>query len=127
MSSIVDVAISTETTKYAPDSPQWRREVGALHNDLNRETGSVTTQSAPVPGTRGGVVEVILALGTSGALVAAVQVLRAWLGRDKTRTLTVTWTDSDGGRRQLTVTGENLDQRSFQALSESIGKMIEDR
>ena len=126
MSSVVDVAISTETTKYAPDSPQWRREVGALHNDLNRETGSVTTQSAPVPGTRGGVVEVILALGTSGALVAAVQVLRAWLGRDKTRTLTVTWTDSDGGRRQLTVTGENLDQSSFQALSESIGKKIED-
>ncbi|MEU5155539.1 hypothetical protein [Glycomyces sp. NPDC021274] len=125
MSSTVEVAISTETAKYAPDSPQWRREVAALHAELHRETGRVATQSMPVSGTKGGVVEIILALGTSGALLSAVQVFRAWLGRDKTRTITATWTDEDGKERRFTLTGENIDQQSLTAMSESIGRMIE--
>lgn len=125
MSSTVEVAISTQTAKYAPDSPQWRREVAALNTDLHRETGSATTRSTPMPGTKGGIVEIILALGTSGALVSAVQVFRAWLGRDKTRSITVSWTDEDDKERRLTVTGENIDQQSFTALNESIGRMIE--
>ncbi|MDA1360482.1 hypothetical protein O1R50_12665 [Glycomyces luteolus] len=127
MSSTVDVAISTETAKYAPDSPQWRREVAAFATDLSRETGSVTTRSTNVPGTKGGIAEVILALGTSGALVSAVQVFRAWLGRDKTRTITATWTDEDGKEQRFTLTGENIDQQSLTTLSESIGRMIEGR
>jgi hypothetical protein len=127
MSPTVEVVISTETTKYAPDSPQWQREVAALHTELNRETGAVTTQSTPVPGTKGTAVDVILALGTSGALVAAVEIIRAWLGRDKTRTITATWTDEDGKERRFTLTGENIDQQSLTALSESIGRMIEGR
>jgi hypothetical protein len=127
MSSTVEVVISAETAKYAPDSPQWRRETAGLASELDRETGSVATRSTAVPGTRGAVVEVILALGTSGALLSAVQVFRAWLGRDKTRSITTTWTDEDGKERQVTVTGENIDQQSFNALNESIGRMIEGR
>lgn len=125
MSSTVDVVISAETAKYAPDSPQWRRETAALHSDLQRETGSVTTQSTPAPGAKGAAVDVILALGTSGALVSAVQILRAWLGRDKTRSITATWTDEDGKERRFTLTGQNIDQQSLNTLSESIGRMIE--
>jgi hypothetical protein len=127
MSPAVEVAISTETAKYAPDSPQWQREVAALHTELHRETGAVTTESTPVPGTKGTADDVILALGTSGALVSAVQVFRAWLNRDKTRTITATWTDDDGKERRFTLTGENIDQQSLTALSESIGRMIEGR
>ncbi|MDR7339496.1 hypothetical protein J2S69_003215 [Glycomyces lechevalierae] len=71
--------------------------------------------------------DVILALGTSGALVATVEIVRSWLGRDKTRTITATWTDEDGKERRFTLTGENIDQQSLTALSESIGRMIEGR
>jgi hypothetical protein len=127
MSSTVEVAISTETAKYAPDSPQWRREVADLHAGLQRETGTVTTQSTNRPGMKGGAVEIILALGTSGALLSAVQVFRAWLGRDKTRSITATWTDAEGKEQRFTLTGENIDQQSLTALSESIGRMIEGR
>lgn len=127
MSPTVEVAISTETAKYAPDSPQWRREVAALHTDLQRETASLTTRSDSSTGTKGTAVDVILALGTSGALVAAVEIIRAWLGRDKTRTITATWTDEDGKERRFTLTGDNIDQQSLTALSESIGRMIEGR
>lgn len=127
MSSTVEVAISTQTAKYDPDHSDWRNQVAALHTDLQRETGAVATRSEPALGTKGGFVDVILALGTSGALVAAVEVLRAWLGRDKTRSITATWTDEDGKERRFTLTGENLDQQSLTALSESIGRMIEGR
>lgn len=127
MSSVVELSISTGTSKYTPDSPQWRREVADLHNELHRGTGAVQEASIPVPGTKGGFVDVVLALGTSGALVAAVEIFRAWLGRDKTRELTVVWTDEDGKEKRFTVTGKHIDQRSFEALSESIGRMIEGR
>ncbi|WP_205324074.1 hypothetical protein [Glycomyces sp. YM15] len=127
MSSTVDVVISAETAKYAPDSPQWRREVAALHSELQSATGAAATRSTPVPGARDGIVQVILALGSSGALISAVQVFRAWLGRDKTRTITATWTDEHGETQRFTLTGENIDQQSLTALSESIGRMIEGR
>lgn len=127
MSSVVELSISTGTSKYASDSPQWRREVADLHSDLNRETGAVTTQSSPVTGTRGGIETVILALGSAGVFTATVECLRIWLGRDKTRSLTVDWTDADGKKQSLKVTGEHIDQRSFERLSESIGRMIEGR
>jgi hypothetical protein len=53
-----------------------------------------------------------------------VECFRAWLRRDKTRTLTVTGTDGEAAARTTTVTGENIDQASFQALAEAIGKAM---
>jgi hypothetical protein len=47
----------------------------------------VAKTTTPQPGTKGGTETIILALGSSGALLAAVEVFKAWLGRDRERVL----------------------------------------
>jgi len=44
--------------------------------------------------------------------------------RDKTRTLTLAWTDDNGAEQTVTVTGDNIDQASFQALAEATGRRL---
>lgn len=127
MPLVPEMTITTDTDRYDAASRQWRAQAAELHASLRDEVGSVSLRSDPAPGSKGAVEAVILALGSSGALVVAEHCFRAWLGRDKTRSLTVTWTDETGEERKVSVTGERLDQRSFQALTESIGRMIEDR
>lgn len=122
---MVEVRIEAETSRYAPDSPQWRNELAELHRMLGAEAGTVSLRpNEGTKGTRGAIEAVILALGSSGSITAAVMCFRAWLGRDKTRTLNLTWTDGQREER-VTLTGENIDQRSFQTLAESIGRTIE--
>ncbi len=127
MALVPEVTIATDTGTYDIESGQWRAQVTELHASLRDEVGTISLRSAPAPDAKGTLETVILALGSSGALLAAEHCFRAWLGRDKTRSLTVTWTDDTGKERKLSITGERLDRRSFKAFTESIGRMLEDR
>ncbi|MFB9659066.1 hypothetical protein ACFQS3_13310 [Glycomyces mayteni] len=124
----VAVEITASTGKYADDSPQWRSELGALYRELESRAGRVALRSGETQeGHRGTTEAVIIALGSSGAITAAVTCFRLWLDRDKTRTLDVEWTDPDETRHHLRLTGENIDRQSFQALAEAIGRALEGR
>ena len=125
MDESVDVAILPGSGRFDPEGQQWRDQVAALYVLLGEDAGAVSLRGASVPGTKGAVDAVILALGSSGALTAAVACFRAWLKRDKTRTLTATWTDDTGAERAVTVTGDNIDQTSFRALAQAISKRLD--
>lgn len=122
-----ELTITADTGTYDVESAQWRAQVAELHTNLRDEVGTVSLRSEAAPGSKGTIEAVILALGSSGALLVAEHCFRAWLNRDKTRSLTVVWTDDTGKEHKVSVTGERLDQRSFQALTESIGRMLEGR
>ncbi|MFJ9459123.1 hypothetical protein ACIRST_29055 [Kitasatospora sp. NPDC101447] len=120
------MAILAETGRFDSGDARWQDQVAALHTALREEAGTVFSRRVPKPGWKGTVDTVILAVGSSGALTAAVACFRAWLARDKTRTLTVTWTDEAGGERSLQISGDNVDQASFQALAEAIRSRLGD-
>jgi hypothetical protein len=123
---VVQVSVAAATSKYNADSPQWRAEVADLHRSLTGEADQVSARGGESEGnSRGTAVEIIAVLGSSGAIGAAVACFRMWLGRDKTRSLDLSWTDADGQTRHVTLTGENLDQKSFQSIVESIGRSLE--
>jgi hypothetical protein len=71
------------------DDDRFARQILDLTNALKLEVGGVNTRSVPVPGKRGGLPEIILALGTSGAIAATVTVLKAWLDKDKARKVVI--------------------------------------
>jgi hypothetical protein len=125
MPASVEVTISPVTGKFDPEDQRWRDQVAALHAMLSEEAGAVSLRRVARRGAKGALDSAILALGSSGALTAAVACFRAWLKRDKTRTLTVTWTDEAGAEHRATVTGDNLDETSFQALVQAIGRRLE--
>jgi hypothetical protein len=120
----VEVAITTGTAKFDPEDQRWLDQAATLYAALREEAGVVFQRGVPEPGAKGAVDAGVLALGSSGALTAAVACFRAWLARDKTRTLTVAWTDDTGDEQTVTVTGDNIDRASFQALAEAVGKRL---
>jgi NADPH-dependent glutamate synthase beta subunit-like oxidoreductase len=124
MASGVEVTITAGTVKFDPDDQRWVDQAATLYAALREEAGAVLQRGVPEPGAKGAVDTVVLALGSSGALTAAVACFRAWLARDKTRTLTVAWTDDTGDEQTVTVTGDNIDRASFQALAEAAGKRL---
>lgn len=126
MASGIELTVTAGTTRFDSEDQRWLDQVAVLHADLREEVEAVSLRGVPKAGAKGAVEVVTLALGSSGVLTAAVASFRAWLARDKTRTLTVTWTDDQGAEQILTVTGNNVDQASFQALAEGVGKRLGD-
>ncbi|MFF2641745.1 hypothetical protein ACFVUB_18065 [Streptomyces niveus] len=123
MTTGAEVGIKPGTDCFDAEDERWLRQIADLVTTLREEVGAVSHSRIPEPDTKGASSQLILALGSAGALTAAVNCFRAWLRRDKTRTLTVTW-DDDGTEQTVTVTGDGIDQASFQALAEGIGKRL---
>jgi hypothetical protein len=71
------------------DDDRFGEQVLDLTRELKLEVGGVTTRTSPEPGKRGGLPEIIVALGTSGAVGGAVAVFKAWLDKDKARKISI--------------------------------------
>ncbi|MDA1359800.1 hypothetical protein O1R50_09210 [Glycomyces luteolus] len=121
----IDLTIEPDSTRYSADHPGWSSHTAVLFSGLQSEVGGLHRSGAPTTGHRGAAEAIILALGSSGAITAAVACFQAWLKADKTRSVTLTWTDEHGSEQRITVAGEHLDQQSFQVLVESIGRRLE--
>jgi hypothetical protein len=110
-----ELAIEPSSDRYDADDDRWRDQVVGLYGDLRRDAGGLRSEGAPGEGEKGGIATTIVELATSGALTAAVEALRTWLGRDRSRKVRLTW--SAGGQREsLTVQGD-CDEETFRAIA----------
>jgi hypothetical protein len=60
-----------------------------------------------------------MALGSAGAFTAAVDCLRAWLSRDRTRRIELAWT-VDGREEKIVLQGTAIDPALFNDLAELV-------
>lgn len=124
-SAALDLVIEPRTGRFDPDDDRWRRQVSDLVNGLDAEVGGIRRESEQVPGAKGSVDTVILALGSAGAFTATVEFLRAWLTRDRSRRLDLSW-EADGRTERVTVSGDAVDMtalnRVAQAFADRIGE-----
>lgn len=67
-----------------------------------------------VPGQKGGAEAIILALGTSGALTAAVSVFKNWLGRSADRAIRMKAKVGDRAI-EIELTGSNISEATLRA------------
>ena len=86
----LELVIEPRSDDYDAADDRWRAQVGTLQRDLAAQVETFQ-RSRSEPGAKGTVDEVILALGSSGALTAAVECFRAWLQRDNNRSIDVRW------------------------------------
>lgn len=100
----MSMTIRPAHSAYNPSDDRWLTQVNLLLADLKAGGGDVERKVTPVPGQKGGPETIILALGTSGAITAAVEVIKAWLGRDRKRSLELAL-DRDGKKETVSVTG----------------------
>jgi len=107
--------IMAESEKFEPSDDRWIQQVNALLADLQADVGKVQKEVVPVEGHKGGIETIILALGSAGAITAAVEIFKAWLGRDRTRSLRFS-TIKDGKEKTVTVTGEGMSKETIKEL-----------
>jgi hypothetical protein len=112
-----EVAIAPHSEQYEPDDDRWRDQVATLYTDLHARVDTLE-RSHPVEGAKGAVDQLIIALGSAGAFTAAVECLRAWLGRDRDRRVDVTW-DDDGVEHSVTLTGEAVDAATIRQIAKA--------
>lgn len=119
----LDVRIAAGTDKYDAGDERWLAQVSDLVASLEQGVGGVRHERTTVPGAKGGTAEIILALGTSGAVGAAVTFFKAWLDRDRSRSLDISYT-VDGREEKLTLKGDNVDKTAINAVAEAMAARL---
>jgi hypothetical protein len=117
----LELVVEPRSQRFDEADARWREQVGALYHELRQELGDVRREREPVAGAKGATTDIILALGSSGAITAAVTMFKAWLARDKTRVLELEWTDGDRPRK-LSIRGTDLDEDTFDELVRSAAR-----
>jgi len=111
------------STRYDLDDERWTSQVAQLRRSLQHEVG-LDAPARTTPGTKGSVDELIVALGTSGAITAVVEIVRAFLDRDRTRNVEMTWTDAGGNERYVRVTAEGAASDALRPVVEALGRQL---
>ncbi|NUT96215.1 MAG: hypothetical protein HOY78_29730 [Saccharothrix sp.] len=92
----LEVVVDAHSDQYDPNEPGWRSQLVALRKSLqDADLDDVRREERPAPGHKAGFEAIVIALGTSGAITAAVEVFRAWLSRDRHRRVRLTFKDGD--------------------------------
>ena len=111
-----EISIEPTSSAYDPNDARWRSQVQLLLKSLEANVGPVRQNVTPVAGQKGGLIEIIVALGSAGAITASVEVFKAWLGRDRTRSVKIT--RKRGGKTEtLEVTGDNISKEILLELA----------
>jgi hypothetical protein len=86
--------------------------------------GEVDLEREPVAGAKGFLDTIVLPLASAGVLTGTIEMLKAWLGRDRSRSVKVTWSD-DGGVQQLELAGSKVDDAAFDQILSSVAQQLQ--
>jgi len=118
----LELVVEPRSDDYEAADDRWRVQVGTFYQELADRVDTYR-RGRSVPGTKGTVDELILALGSSGALTAAVECFRAWLQRDKSRRIDVRW-DEEGVERHVTFSGDNVDTATVKEIARAAAARV---
>ena len=125
MTGDTTIGLVPKSSRYDVDDDRWRDQVSDLVHDLRVETGALQVERAPVAGTKGSLDQLVLTLGSAGVFTTALDMLRIWLARDKTRSVELTYTDRDGKTQQLSVTATRADADALAPVIAAVAGQIE--
>ncbi|GIF41597.1 effector-associated constant component EACC1 [Actinoplanes xinjiangensis] len=128
MPQTLEIGLVARNDRYDDDDQRWLAQTAALVQDLRRDTGSVRLDRTPVPGMKGAAADqVILALGSAGAFSVAVQLISTWLGRDRHRSVELTFTDAEGTPKTVRVSAENAGSDAMAPLIMAASELAKER
>jgi hypothetical protein len=117
------VSLHAHHDSYDDDHPAFRAQVATLETELLHGVDGARRVSRSVPGTKGAVDELIVALGQAGVLTMTVEMLRVWLRRDRSRSLEIVWTEG-GDTQRVTVRGDAIDTDVLKPVAEAAAARI---
>jgi Effector Associated Constant Component 1 len=120
--NVFELAIEPHNDQYHPDDDRWRNQVASLYRELNEQVDT-EQRSITVAGTKGSIDQIVLALGGAGVFTAMVECFHAWLGRDRARSIAVSW-DENGTHRYVTLTGDAIDLKSVHEIAKAAAARV---
>jgi hypothetical protein len=107
---VLDVVLLPGDRELEPGDGAWPRDLAELHQGLRAYEIDVRDRAGqPVPQHKGTVAEIVVALGSSGAIGAAMAVLQSWLNQRSTRTMAIT-IEQDGRKTVYEIQAEGVSQ-----------------
>ena len=123
MGDAVELRLEPVSERFDASDDRWLDQVAGFVTELQDGVGGVTRQREPVEGTKGALDSILLSLTSAGALTAAVELLKAWLSRDRSRSVKVSWT-ADGSVQQLELAGSQVDSAAFDQVVSAVVKQL---
>jgi hypothetical protein len=114
----VMLRVEPSSSRFDASDDRWIDQTTGLVGEL-REVGDVDLARAPGTGTKGATAEILLSLTSAGVLTATVELLRAWLSRDRSRSVKLSW-DEEGELRDVELSGDDLDDAAFDRIIGSV-------
>ena len=102
------------------DDDRWRSDLAELQYLLRRELRDETQEPPPAAGNRGAaeISDVIVALGSAGAMTAAVEVFKSWINaRPGRRQVKVSVEEAGAPTRTVTVEADGLGAVELESLA----------
>jgi hypothetical protein len=117
------LTLQPRSERYDQLDDRWIAQVATLVSDLHREVGGVRRDTVLAPGRKGGFEAIVLALGSAGAFNAAVALFKAWLARDRGRSLHISFRDGDR-ERTVVIRGDMTDNATLQAVGNVVATQL---
>ncbi len=110
--------IEPSNADYDPNDDRWMDQVNDLVNELQIEVGEVHKEQTAVHGMKGGMEVLELILGSVDVVSSAVDMFKAWLGRDQSRSLEIS-IERDGKVEKIAVSGNRIDKEDMMKFMEA--------
>jgi hypothetical protein len=107
------------SNRYDANDDRWFRQVADFRRSLARETDGVRFEQTQVAGTKGVLESIVVSLTSAGALTATVEFFKAWLGRDSSRSIRVSFGDG-GALKELEMSGTELKDTVLEQLTAAL-------
>jgi hypothetical protein len=94
MDEQIELELEPLSTRFGPHDDRWLDQIAGLTDELRSDVGGIATRRTSATGTKGAASTVVLSLASAGGLSAAAELIRSWVGRDRTRSVKVSWHES---------------------------------
>ncbi|MFD0357857.1 hypothetical protein ACFVHW_29605 [Streptomyces sp. NPDC127110] len=112
----LDLALSLHSSRFHEHDDNWLEQERELLRDLEAHGVPVRRAGRPADGSKGLADTLVVALTSAAALRTVASCWRAWLQRDRTRSVEITYPEADGTEQRLRVDANRLDDGQFERL-----------
>lgn len=122
MGNQAEIVLEPTSDRFDDADERWLDHMAGLAEDLRDRVGT-TFRPRPQPGAKGVLNEIVLPLASAGAFTVAADVIKAWLSRDRTRSVRVCLS-TDGALQEFELSGASIDNDTFdQVVSSVVGSL----
>jgi hypothetical protein len=119
----VELRLDASSDRFDAADDRWLDQVAGLVGELQTEVGVISRVREPVQGSKGSLDAILLSLSSAGALTAAVELIKAWLQRDRSRSIKVSWSE-EGKLQALELAGSQVDSTAFDQVVRAVTQQL---